>query len=76
MPLTADRIAVGTANRLQGREYDVTVVPHPLSGRPDATAFHLETGRLCVLAPRHRHASSVTNPVARATVNPDRSLRP
>ncbi|PRH77246.1 helicase [Streptomyces solincola] len=83
-PVTADRIAVGTAhrdqaaavraalaalgvagvtvdtaNRLQGREYDVTVVLHPLSGRPDATAFHLETGRLCVLASRHRHACVV-----------------
>ena len=83
-PLTADRIAVGTAhrdqaaairaaltdlgvtdvtvdtaNRLQGREYDVTVLLHPLSGRPDATAFHLETGRLCVLASRHRHACIV-----------------
>jgi hypothetical protein len=87
-PLTADRIAVGTAhrdqaaavrgalaelgvpggvggvtvdtaNRLQGREFDVTVVLHPLSGRPDATAFHLETGRLCVLASRHRHACVV-----------------
>ncbi|WP_369824161.1 AAA domain-containing protein [Kitasatospora sp. Root187] len=96
-PLTADRIAVGTAhrdqaaavraallklgvpvdgsagpavtvdtaNRLQGREYDVTVVLHPLSGRPDATAFHLETGRLCVLATRHRHACIV---VARAGI--------
>jgi hypothetical protein len=84
VPLTADRIAVGTAhrdqaaavrsalrelgvvgvtvdtaNRLQGREYDVTVVLHPLSGRPDATAFHLETGRLCVLVSRHRHACIV-----------------
>ncbi|MFK0213009.1 MULTISPECIES: AAA family ATPase [unclassified Streptomyces] len=84
VPLTPDRIAVGTAhrdqaaavraalaglgvtgvtvdtaNRLQGREYDVTVVLHPLSGRPDATAFHLETGRLCVLASRHRHACVV-----------------
>ncbi|WP_233521659.1 AAA domain-containing protein [Streptomyces triticagri] len=84
VPLTADRIAVGTAhrdqaaavrsalaelgvtgvtvdtaNRLQGREYDVTVMLHPLSGRPDATAFHLETGRLCVLASRHRHACIV-----------------
>ncbi|MEU8914513.1 AAA domain-containing protein [Streptomyces nigrescens] len=49
-------VAVDTANRLQGREFDVTVVLHPLSGRPDATAFHLETGRLCVLASRHRHA--------------------
>ncbi|WP_408059029.1 AAA domain-containing protein [Streptomyces canus] len=90
-PLTADRIAVGTAhrdqaaavraaladlgvmdvtvdtaNRLQGREYDVTVVLHPLSGRPDATAFHLETGRLCVLASRHRHACVV---VCRAGVS-------
>ncbi|WP_173261343.1 AAA domain-containing protein [Streptomyces pacificus] len=84
VPLTADRVAVGTAhrdqaaavrsalaergvtgvavdtaNRLQGREFDVTVVLHPLSGRPDATAFHLETGRLCVLASRHRHACIV-----------------
>jgi hypothetical protein len=91
VPLTADRIAVGTAhrdqaaavraalaelgvtgvtvdtaNRLQGREYDVTVVLHPLSGRPDATAFHLETGRLCVLASRHRHACIV---VCRAGVD-------
>ncbi|GAA0458278.1 AAA domain-containing protein [Streptomyces sp. NPDC046215] len=90
VPLTADRIAVGTAhrdqaaavraalaelgvrgvtadtaNRLQGREFDVTVVLHPLSGRPDATAFHLETGRLCVLASRHRHACVV---VARAGI--------
>ncbi len=68
VPVTADRVAVGTAhrdqaaavraalaelgvtgvavdtaNRLQGREFDVTVVLHPLSGS-DATAFHLETG--------------------------------
>ncbi len=90
VPLTAARIAVGTAhrdqaaavraalaelgvsgvvadtaNRLQGREFDVTVVLRPLSGRPDATAFHLETGRLCVLASRHRHACVV---VCRAEV--------
>ncbi|MFF8785432.1 AAA domain-containing protein [Streptomyces sp. NPDC015125] len=52
-------VAVDTANRLQGREFDVTVVLHPLSGRPDATEFHLETGRLCVLASRHRHACIV-----------------
>ncbi|MDH6137799.1 hypothetical protein P3T37_007232 [Kitasatospora sp. MAA4] len=58
-------VTVDTANRLQGREYDVTVVLHPLSGRPDATAFHLETGRLCVLASRHRHACIV---VARAGI--------
>ncbi|MFE9653223.1 AAA family ATPase [Micromonospora sp. NPDC006431] len=58
-------ITVDTANRLQGREYDVTVVLHPLSGRRDATAFHLESGRLCVLASRHRHACLV---VARAGI--------
>jgi hypothetical protein len=58
-------IVVDTANRLQGREYDVTVVLHPLSGRRDATAFHLEAGRLCVLASRHRQACVV---VARAGI--------
>lgn len=86
-PVTADRIAVGTAhrdqaaairarlgdvgvtvdtaNRLQGREYDVTIVLHPLSGRRDASAFHLESGRLCVLTSRHRQACVV---VARAGI--------
>jgi AAA domain-containing protein len=59
-------VTVDTANRLQGREFDVTVVLHPLSGRPDATAFHLETGRLCVLTSRHRHACVV---VCRAGVS-------
>ncbi|GAB7044818.1 MULTISPECIES: AAA family ATPase [Catenuloplanes] len=60
-----ETITVDTANRLQGREYDVTVVLHPLSGRRDATAFHLESGRLCVLTSRHRHACIV---VARAGI--------
>jgi hypothetical protein len=64
-PAAGPAVAVDTANRLQGREYDVTVVLHPLSGRHDATAFHLETGRLCVLASRHRHACIV---VARAGI--------
>lgn len=58
-------ITVDTANRLQGREYDVTIVLHPLSGRRDASAFHLESGRLCVLTSRHRHACLV---VARAGI--------
>jgi hypothetical protein len=52
-------VTVDTANRLQGREFDVTVVLHPLSGRRDATAFHLEAGRLCVLTSRHRQACVV-----------------
>ncbi|MDG4760321.1 AAA domain-containing protein [Micromonospora sp. WMMD710] len=50
---------VDTANRLQGAEFDVVVVLHPLSGRRDASAFHLESGRLCVLTSRHRHACIV-----------------
>lgn len=36
------------------------------SGRRDATAFHLELGRLCVLTSRHRHACIV---VARAGIS-------
>jgi AAA domain len=58
-------VTVDTANRLQGREFDVVIVLHPLSGRRDATAFHLEAGRLCVLTSRHRHACIV---VARAGI--------
>ncbi len=64
-PFGVCAVTVDTANRLQGREYDVTIVLHPLSGRRDATAFHLEAGRLCVLASRHRHACIV---VARAGI--------
>lgn len=55
----ASHVTVDTANRLQGREYEVVIVVHPLSGRRDATAFHLEAGRLCVLASRHRQACIV-----------------
>lgn len=47
-------VVVDTANRLQGREFDVVVAIYPLSGRGDASAFHLDAGRLCVLASRHR----------------------
>ncbi|GAA2515417.1 AAA family ATPase [Pilimelia columellifera] len=65
LPARLDGVAVDTANRLQGREFDVTVVLHPLSGRRDATAFHLEAGRLCVLTSRHRQACLV---VARAGI--------
>ncbi|MFS8523206.1 MAG: AAA family ATPase [Micromonosporaceae bacterium] len=52
-------VVVDTANRLQGREFEVVVAWHPLSGRRDASAFHLEAGRLCVLASRHRQACIV-----------------
>ncbi|MEV6634041.1 AAA family ATPase [Actinoplanes sp. NPDC051470] len=65
LPPEAAGVTVDTANRLQGREYDLTIVLHPLSGRQDATAFHLESGRLCVLTSRHRNACVV---VARAGI--------
>lgn len=55
----ASTVVVDTANRLQGREFDVVVVLHPLSGRAAASEFHLETGRLCVLLSRHRQACIV-----------------
>lgn len=56
-----DSVVVSTANKIQGREYDVVVVWHPLAGRRDATAFHLESGRMCVMLSRHRHACIVVN---------------
>ncbi|MFJ2915357.1 AAA family ATPase [Streptomyces sp. NPDC087228] len=58
-------VTIDTANRLQGHEFSVTIVLHPLSGRSDASAFHLEAGRLCVLTTRHRHTCIV---VARAGI--------
>lgn len=63
-PRTAS-VTVDTANRLQGREFEVVLVWHPLSGRIDTSAFHLDTGRLCVMASRHRQACIV---VARAGI--------
>lgn len=52
-------IAVDTANRHQGREFDLLIAWHPLAGRRDASEFHLESGRLCVMISRHRHACVV-----------------
>lgn len=54
-------VTVETANRLQGRQFEVVIAWHPLSGRRDASAFHLEAGRLCVLASRHRQACVVVS---------------
>lgn len=52
-------VVVGTANRLQGLEFDVTVVWHPLSGRAGVDEFYGEAGRMNVLCSRHRHACIV-----------------
>lgn len=54
-----ESLVVSTANKVQGREYEVVLVWHPLAGRRDATAFHLEAGRMCVMLSRHRHACVV-----------------
>lgn len=47
-------VFVETANRFQGIERPFMFAHHPLSGRADATAFHLDAGRLCVMLSRHR----------------------
>jgi hypothetical protein len=52
-------VVVETANKLQGLEFEVTFVWHPLSGLPEADEFHLDPGRMCVLLTRHRQACVV-----------------
>lgn len=56
LPAQLSAIHVETANRWQGLETDVAIVWHPLSGRGDVGAFHLDAGRLCVMLSRHRVA--------------------
>jgi hypothetical protein len=50
---------VETADRFQGLERPVMIVYHPLSGRADASEFHLDAGRLCVMLSRHCVATFV-----------------
>jgi len=54
---------VETANKLQGLEFEVVFVWHPLAGLPEADGFHLDPGRLCVLLTRHRQACVVVGRV-------------
>ncbi len=54
-----DGLYVETSDRFQGLERPVMIVQHPLSGRADADAFHLDAGRLCVMLSRHRNACFV-----------------
>lgn len=49
-----ENVRVDTPERWQGLQCDVMFVVHPLSGVLSPTAFDLETGRLCVMASRHR----------------------
>jgi hypothetical protein len=52
-------VVIETANKLQGLEFEVVFVWHPLSGLPEVDEFHLDPGRLCVLLTRHRQACIV-----------------
>jgi hypothetical protein len=73
-------VFVETANRFQGLERPLMFVQHPLSGRADATGFHLDAGRLCVLLSRHRVAcwifgrDGISQQLRRHAPRGDRSL--
>ncbi len=50
----AGRVRVDTPERWQGLERMVMIAVHPLSGVVRPSVFDLSTGRLCVMASRHR----------------------
>jgi hypothetical protein len=56
LPAILSDVLVETSDRFQGLERHLMIVHHPLSGRADASTFHLEAGRLCVMLSRHRLA--------------------
>jgi len=49
-------VRVTTPERWQGLQRPVMIAVHPLSGIATPSSFDLETGRLCVMASRHRSA--------------------
>jgi hypothetical protein len=57
-------VIVDTANKLQGREFDFSICWHPMAGLDEADEFHLESGRMCVMCTRHRHACVVVGRAA------------
>ena len=75
-----DEVFVETANRFQGLQRPLMFIHHPLSGRADATAFHLDAGRLCVMLSRHSvgcwvfSRAGVQEPLRRYAPIGDRSL--
>lgn len=54
-------IRVDTPERWQGLERKLMIVVHPLSGVVHPSDFDLETGRLCVMASRHRSGMIVVS---------------
>jgi len=53
LPRSLSGVFVETSDRFQGLERPLMIVHHPLSGRADASEFHLDAGRLCVMMSRH-----------------------
>ena len=56
LPSELSMIRVTTPERWQGLERPVMIAIHPLSGVMFPSSFDLETGRLCVMASRHKSA--------------------
>lgn len=54
LPAELRDVRVDTPERWQGLERELMIMIHPLSGVSDPSSFDLETGRLCVMASRHR----------------------
>lgn len=52
-------ITVDTLERLQGLEFDATVLLDPMAGRPEITDHDGDTGRLCVGLSRHTATCTV-----------------
>ena len=71
LPRQLNDVLVETSDRFQGLQREVMLVHHPLSGRADASTFHLDAGRLCVMMSRHRIACML---VTRAGIR-DRLMR-
>lgn len=80
LPASLSDVFVETSDRFQGLERQLMFVHHPLSGRADASAFHLEAGRLCVMMSRHRVAcwlvgrEGITDRLLRYAPSGDRTL--
>lgn len=62
------RPTVGTANSLQGLEFDLTIVWYPLAGQASFEAFRGDPGRLAVMLTRHRHGCAVVGRASDAAI--------
>ncbi len=49
-----EHIKIDTAERWQGLERKIMIAIHPLTSVSNPSAFDLDTGRLCVMASRHK----------------------